>query len=46
MGEAGLAVDEEFARDYGLKVRAVFTEELLDDFELEVAMVMLGGLMW
>lgn len=42
VGEAGLSVDEEFARDDGLEVRAIFTEKLLDHFELEVGMVMLG----
>ena len=40
MRETGLAIEEQFARNDGLEVRTIFTQQLLDYFELKVSMVL------
>jgi hypothetical protein len=38
--ETCLAIEEQFARDNRLKMRAILTQQLLDYFELKVGMVL------
>jgi hypothetical protein len=40
VGETCLAIEEQFARDNGLEMRAILTQQLLDYFELKVGMVL------
>jgi hypothetical protein len=40
MRETGLAIEEQFARNDGLEMRTIFTQQLLDYFELKVSMVL------